>query len=154
MRNFSSSCLLPWLPVLEYRQLNRAVWFFSPSCHVWVPLSLMFTKPWFRSQYVLTWSYDLTLHSSLPHVRALPPIQAKLSPQQNASPATGEEPRQRTAFPSTDNITSFFKTPMAFYTRQRIASRIFVSSCLSGRKVFWACQLVRQTFKKLLPPGI
>lgn len=132
MRNFSSSCLLPWLP----RQLNRAVWFSLPL----VMSGYLY--------HLCSQNHDLDLNVCLHDPVILPSIliaPAQSSPtrpsgtaphRQNASRATGEEPRQRTAFPSADNITSFFKTPAAFYTHQRVTSRIFVSTCLSGRTVF------------------
>lgn len=113
MRNFSSSCLLPWLPALECRQLNRFGGFLSPSCHVWVRWSLLFTKPWFKFQRVLTYSCNLTptapAQSSSTH-----PSQSE--PQQIASLATrGSPAKEHAPFPS-QTITSFSKTPTAFYT--------------------------------------
>lgn len=111
MRNFSSSCLLPWLPALEYRQLNR-VGFFYPSCHAG------YLDHFCSQNHDLGFNVCLHVPVILPSTPTAPVQTSSTCPSQSAHQqiASGGSPaKEHAPFPS-QTITSFSKTPTAFYT--------------------------------------
>lgn len=115
MRNFSSSCLLPWLPALAYRQLNKGGFFFLPSCHVRIPWSLLFTKARFRWQRVLVCSCNLILHPPCPGSELLHPPKPKCPPANRFSGYWREPSQSTRSLPFTED-KQLLQNPNSFYT--------------------------------------